>query len=151
MLKSIRGLSGWCRKDCSAIYRLWRQRICETKWIGWWPKIYTNNWTWRQIIKSLEDNLENGEEYVGLTETPYQNLMLDKLILRTKEWPIGHRLFLPQEVVWRKYGMGVFREGTIIDNDFHIERWSQLFTQMSGCNIFLNHNLWFKVEKIKMK
>jgi hypothetical protein len=50
--------------------------------------------------KQTKDNLENGEEYAGLTETPYRNLMLDKQILRTKEKLMGHRLFLPQEVLW---------------------------------------------------
>jgi hypothetical protein len=28
--------------------------------------------------KQTEDNLENGEEYTGLTLTPYQNLTLDR-------------------------------------------------------------------------
>jgi hypothetical protein len=28
--------------------------------------------------KEIEDNLENGEEYAGIIETPYWNLMLDK-------------------------------------------------------------------------
>jgi hypothetical protein len=31
-----------------------------------------------QIIeKQIEENLENGEEYIGIIETLYQNLMLD--------------------------------------------------------------------------
>jgi hypothetical protein len=30
-------------------------------------------------------NLENGMEYVGITKIPYQNLMLDRRILRTKK------------------------------------------------------------------
>jgi len=30
------------------------------------------------IRRQTEDNLENGEEYVGLIETPYWNLMLDR-------------------------------------------------------------------------
>jgi len=50
--------------------------------------------------KLEENNLENGEEYVGPTKTPYQNLMLDIWVLKTKERLMGHRLFLPQEVVW---------------------------------------------------
>jgi hypothetical protein len=34
------------------------------------------NW---QVIKiQTENNLEIGKEYVGLTKTPYRNLMLDK-------------------------------------------------------------------------
>jgi hypothetical protein len=28
--------------------------------------------------RRIEDNLENGEEYVGLTKTPYWDLMLDR-------------------------------------------------------------------------
>jgi hypothetical protein len=28
-------------------------------------------------------NLENGEEYVGITKTPYWNMMLDRRVLRT--------------------------------------------------------------------
>jgi hypothetical protein len=32
----------------------------------------------RQVTeRQTKDNLENGEEYVGLTKIPYQNLMLD--------------------------------------------------------------------------
>jgi hypothetical protein len=55
----------------------------------------------QQVIESqTKDNFENGKEYVGLIETPYQNLMLDKRVLRTEERPIGHISFLPQEMVW---------------------------------------------------
>ncbi len=37
----------------------------------------------RQVTeRQTKDNLENGEEYVGLTKIPYQNLMLDTWILR---------------------------------------------------------------------
>ncbi len=54
----------------------------------------------QQVIENqTKDNFENGKEYVGLIETPYQNLMLDKRVLRTKERPIGHISFLPQEMV----------------------------------------------------
>jgi len=48
-----------------------------------------------------------------------------------------------------KYGLGVFRKGIVIDNDLQGERCSRLLTQMSGCSIFLNCNLWFKVIEIK--
>jgi hypothetical protein len=55
------------------------------------------NW---QVIKSqTKDNFENGEDYAGLTKTPYQNLMLDKQVLRIEERHAGHMSFLPQEVV----------------------------------------------------
>jgi hypothetical protein len=47
----------------------------------------------------IEDNHENGREYVGITETPYWNLMLDKRVLRTKERLTTHRSLLPQEMV----------------------------------------------------
>jgi len=50
-----------------------------------------------------------------------------------------------------KYGLGVFKKGTITDDDLHGERCNQLFTQMSGCSILLNCNLWFRVEEIKTK
>ncbi len=36
---------------------------------------------------------------MGITETPYQNLMLDRGIMIIEERLAGHRLFLPQEVV----------------------------------------------------
>jgi hypothetical protein len=51
-------------------------------------------------------------------------LMLDRWVLRMKERLIGHMSFLPQGVVWHKYGLGVFKEGTFIDDDFHIKRCS---------------------------
>jgi hypothetical protein len=54
----------------------------------------------RQVIENqTENNFENGEEYARLTETPYQNLMLDKLVLIIEEKFVGHMSFLPQEVV----------------------------------------------------
>jgi hypothetical protein len=45
--------------------------------------------------------------------------------------------------------LGVFREGIVTKDDLHGKRWSRLFTQMSGCCILLNYNLWFKVEDVK--
>jgi hypothetical protein len=33
---------------------------------------------WQVIESQIENNLENGEEYMRLIETPYQNLLLDK-------------------------------------------------------------------------
>ncbi len=54
----------------------------------------------RQVARSkIEDNLENGEEYAGIIETPYRNLILDKWVQETKERFVGHRSFLSQEVV----------------------------------------------------
>jgi hypothetical protein len=50
-----------------------------------------------------------------------------------------------------KYGLVVFRKGTITDDDFHGKRCNRILTEISGCNIFLNHNMWFKVVEIKMK
>ncbi len=46
-----------------------------------------------------------------------------------------------------KYGLKVFREGTVTHNDLHGERCNRLLTQMSGCNILLNHNLWLRIKK----
>jgi hypothetical protein len=54
---------------------------------------------WQVIEKQTKDNLENGEEYAGLTKIPYHNLMLDKQVRRIEERPMGHKSFLPQEVV----------------------------------------------------
>jgi hypothetical protein len=48
-----------------------------------------------------------------------------------------------------KYGLGVFKEGIVINNDLHKKRYNQLLIQMKGCSIFLSHNLWFKVIEIK--
>jgi hypothetical protein len=54
----------------------------------------------QQVIKrQIKDNIENREEYEGLIETPYWNLMLDKRVLRIKERFVGHRSSLPQKVV----------------------------------------------------
>jgi hypothetical protein len=33
---------------------------------------------WQVIERQTEENFENGEEYVGLTKTPSQNLMLER-------------------------------------------------------------------------
>jgi len=53
----------------------------------------------QQVIeKQTNDNLEYGKEYVGLIETPYWNLMLDKRVLITKEKPERHKLFLPEDI-----------------------------------------------------
>jgi len=42
----------------------------------------------RQVTKwETKDNLENGEKYVGISKTPYQNLMLDKRVLKIEEKP----------------------------------------------------------------
>jgi len=48
-----------------------------------------------------------------------------------------------------KYGEGVFRKGTITNNDLYENRRSQILTQINGCNILLSHNLWFIVKEIK--
>jgi len=50
-----------------------------------------------------------------------------------------------------KYGHVVFREDIVINDDVHGKRYYQIFTQMSGCNIFFNRNLWFRVAEIKME
>jgi hypothetical protein len=51
------------------------------------------------IERQKKYNIENGEEYVGLIETPYWNLMWDKRVLKINERPTRHKSFLPQEVV----------------------------------------------------
>jgi hypothetical protein len=53
-----------------------------------------------QVTKQkTKNNLENGEEYVGITKTLYWNMMLDRQVLRIEERHVVHMLFLPQEVV----------------------------------------------------
>jgi hypothetical protein len=37
-----------------------------------------------------KNNLQNGKDYAGLIETPYQNMVLDRRMLRTKEKLAGH-------------------------------------------------------------
>jgi hypothetical protein len=54
----------------------------------------------RQVIENqTKDNFENGKEYVGLIETAYQNLMLDKQVLIIEKRLAGHKSFLPQKMV----------------------------------------------------
>jgi hypothetical protein len=69
----------------------------------WWPGVFSQQLDLEencQVTKwKTEDNVENGEKYVGISETPYQNLMLDKWVIRIKEKLARHILFLPQEVV----------------------------------------------------
>jgi hypothetical protein len=56
----------------------------------------------RQVIESqIKYNFENGKEYASLTETPYQNPILDRQVLTTEERLVGHMSFLPLLVVWR--------------------------------------------------
>jgi len=70
MLESIRDLSNWCHKDYRTIYRLWRRRIVKQDELDYDLKFTTiigfggkslSYWT------KKEDNLENEEEYVGIT------------------------------------------------------------------------------------
>jgi hypothetical protein len=61
----------------------------------------------QQVIeRQTYDNLEYGKEYAGLIKTPYLNLMLDKRVLRTKEKPKRHILFLPQDIT-RSLDVGI--------------------------------------------
>jgi len=55
----------------------------------------------QQVIESqIKYNFENGKEYARFTETPYQNPMLDRQVLRTEERLVGHMSFRPLLVVW---------------------------------------------------
>ncbi len=85
-MESIKSLSGWCCKDCKTIYRFWKRRIGKqdesnddlqfTTAIGFGGKLSS-------YYMKKKYNLENGEEYVGITKTPYWNMMLDRRVLRT--------------------------------------------------------------------
>jgi hypothetical protein len=123
---------------------------CEIRWIGWWFGIITTIGL-RSKEKQIDDNLENGEEYTWLTLTPYQNLMLDRWNLRTKEKPTWHRSFLPQEVVWceiwiesfqRKHSYKQRSPWKEMQLTTHLNEWVQYI---------LSCNLWFKIEEIKME
>jgi hypothetical protein len=48
-------------------------------------------------------------------------------------------------------GLGVFKKTIDTNDNLHIERCSQLLTQMNGFSILLSCNLWFRVIEIKMK
>jgi hypothetical protein len=50
---------------------------------------------WQVIERQIEKNLENGKEYARLTETPYQNVMLERQVLKIEERFAGHKSFLP--------------------------------------------------------
>ncbi len=55
------------------------------------------------IEKQTKENFDNGKEYVGLTETPYQNLIcLDRRVMIIEERFAGHKSFLSQKVVWHE-------------------------------------------------
>jgi hypothetical protein len=58
------------------------------------------------IKGQTKDNHENGREYVKIIKAPYQNMMLNKQISRTKERLVKHRLFLAQEVVRHEIWIG---------------------------------------------
>jgi hypothetical protein len=45
-----------------------------------------------------------------------------------------------------EFGLVVFKEGTITNDDLHGDRWSQILTQMNGCSIFLSYNFKIKIE-----
>jgi hypothetical protein len=55
MLKNIIGLSDWCCKDYKMICKFWKKKDYETRWIGWWPGVYNDNWIRRQIVKLLNE------------------------------------------------------------------------------------------------
>jgi hypothetical protein len=110
MVESIKGLSNWCHKIAK-----WTTNFKDE---GLWNKMngwmVTQSLQWqldleadRQVTKRwTQDNLENGKEYVGLAETPYWNMMLDRQVLRTEVKHVGHRSFLPQEVVRHEVWIG---------------------------------------------
>jgi len=52
-----------------------------------------------QVIEKKK-KIDNGKEYMRLTETAYWNLMLDRQIMIIEERLVGHKSFLPQKVVW---------------------------------------------------
>jgi len=67
------------------------------------------------INKQTKNNLENGKEYAGLIKTLYQNLMLDKRVLKTEK-DLHGTCYSDM-----KYGFGVFRKGIVTYDNFHEE------------------------------
>jgi hypothetical protein len=150
MLKSIKGINGWHHKDCRMIDRLRRWWIVKQDELDGDPKFIatiglggksTNHWEidkkkswkWRGVCKAyknpiLESNVGHWKQRKGMRGT---------CCFDHKRW---------YNV---KYGLGVFREGTIIDDNLHIEKCSWLLTRMNGCNIFFNRNLWIRIIEIK--
>ncbi len=78
MLKSIRGLCGWCHKDCIAIYRLWRWIIVkqdeldgDPKFIGtiglggksasYWKTNKRQFWRWRRICRAYRNPISKSD------------------------------------------------------------------------------------------
>jgi hypothetical protein len=75
--------------------------------------------------------------------------MLDRQVLIIEKRPACIGYFYHKRWYNVKYGLGVFKESIVIDDDFHEERCNQLLTQMNGCSVLFSHNMWFKVEEIK--
>ncbi len=125
-VRNIKGLNGWCLKDCRVIYRLCKQRIVKQNESNGNLKfimtiglkgISSSYW------KMNQRQFQNGKEYARLIETPYRNLMLDRWILKTKEKIIGHKLFLSQEVVQCEIWIGAFHRK-------HNYRWQSPWKEM---------------------
>jgi hypothetical protein len=81
MFKSIRGLSGWWCKDCSAIYIFWRKRIMKQDDLGgdpkfttiigfggksssYWMKNKRQSWKWRRVYGNYRNPISESD--VGL-------------------------------------------------------------------------------------
>ncbi len=56
--------------------------------------------------------------------------------LKIEKRPTRHMSSLPQEVVMREYGLVVFIESTIINDDVHGEKSSQVLTRMRATLYF---------------
>jgi hypothetical protein len=54
-------------------------------------------------------------------------------------WAIGY--FYHKKWYNKTYGLGVFKEGAVLNDDLHGKR----------CSILFSCNIWFKVVKIKTK
>jgi hypothetical protein len=51
------------------IYKLWKKKDCETRWIGWWFEFYNDNWIWKQIVKVLKEK----QKIIMKMEGSYRN------------------------------------------------------------------------------
>jgi hypothetical protein len=131
MLESIRGLNSWRCKDYIAIYWLWTWKIVKQDESDGDLKFTTTIGLGGKSASYWKTNIRQSWKCKGVCRAyrnPISNLMLNTQVLKIEERPMGHMSFLPQEVVRRKYGLGVFKEGIIIDDDLHRVRCNWLLT-----------------------
>jgi hypothetical protein len=156
MLESIKGLSGWCRKDYKRsigfedeeFWNKMNQMVIKT-WQGQLDLEANHQ------CKSLEDKqniiLKMDKSMQGLQTTHIEIWCWIDEFWEQKEGLRGIGPFYHKRWYIGKYGLGVFRKGIVKDDNLHKKKCSRLFIGMSICNILFNCNMWLIVEEIKME